>query len=83
MSAVPNEELGPELTFEIADLLREGRSGEVEPLCGATEMQFLGDGDKVAQLPKFHRCMVLLTCGDRRGLPQFGDKSWTREQPKR
>jgi hypothetical protein len=26
----------------------------VQPLCGPTEMQFLGNGDKVGQLPEFH-----------------------------
>ena len=54
MSAVADEELGPKLTFEIADLLRERRSSKVKPLCGPTEMQFLGDGDEVGQLPELH-----------------------------
>ena len=54
MSAVADEELGPKLTFEIADLLRERRSSEVKPLCSPTEMQFLGNGDEVSQLPEFH-----------------------------
>ena len=52
--AVADEELGPKLTFEIADLLRERRSSKVQPLCGSTEMQFLGNGDEVGQLPEFH-----------------------------
>ena len=54
VSAVADEELGPKLTFEIADLLRERRSSKVKPLCGPTEMQFLGNGDEVGQLPEFH-----------------------------
>lgn len=54
MSAVADEELRPELTFEIADLLRERRSRKVKPLCGPTEMEFLGDGDEVGQLPELH-----------------------------
>ena len=54
MSAVADEELGPKLTFEIADLLRERRSSKVKALCRPTEMQFLGNGDKVGQLPEFH-----------------------------
>lgn len=54
MAAVADEELGPKLTFEIADLLRKRRSRKVKPLCGPTEMQFLGDGDEVGQLPEFH-----------------------------
>ena len=52
--AVADEELGPKLTFEIADLLRERRSSQVKPLCGPTEMQFFGNGDEVRQLPEFH-----------------------------
>ncbi len=54
MSTVANEELGPKLTFEILNLLRERRSSKVEPLCSPTEMQLLGNGDEVGQLPKFH-----------------------------
>ena len=54
VSAVADEELGPKLTFEIADLLRERRSSKVKPLCGPTEMQFLGNGDEVGQLSEFH-----------------------------
>jgi hypothetical protein len=52
--AVTDEELGPELAFEIADLLRERRSRKMKPLCGPTEMQFLGNGDEVGQLSEFH-----------------------------
>ena len=54
MSAVADEELGAELTFEVADLLRERRSSKVKPLCRSPEMQFLGNGDEVGQLPEFH-----------------------------
>ena len=53
VSAVADKELGPKLTFEIADLLRERRSRKVKPLCGPTEMQFLGNSYEVGQLPKF------------------------------
>src|ERR1700686_4040053 len=53
-SGVAHEELGPKLTFEIADLLRERRSSKVKPLCRPTEMQFLGNGDEVGQLSEFH-----------------------------
>ena len=48
------DRLGSKLTFEIADLLRERRSGKVKPLCGPTEMQFLGNRHEVGQLPEFH-----------------------------
>jgi hypothetical protein len=50
VSAIADEELGSELTFEIADLLGERGSGKVEPLRGSTE-QLLGDSDEVRQLP--------------------------------
>jgi hypothetical protein len=52
--AVADEELGPELTFEIGDLLRERGSSEVKPLGGPSEMQLLGNGDEVGQLPELH-----------------------------
>jgi hypothetical protein len=42
VSAVADEKLSPELTFEIADLLRQRRSRNVKPLRCPTEMQFLG-----------------------------------------
>jgi hypothetical protein len=54
VSAVADEQLSPELTFETADLLRQRRSRNVKPLCGPTEMQFLGNRDEVAQLSEFH-----------------------------
>src|SRR6202011_3983046 len=54
VSAVADEELGPKLTFETLDLLRERRSSQVKPLRGPTEMQLLGNGDEVGQLPEFH-----------------------------
>ena len=54
MSTVADEELGPKFTFEIADLLRQRRAGKVKPLCGPTEMQFLGNGDEVGQLSELH-----------------------------
>ncbi len=52
--AVADEELSPELAFEIADLLRQRRSGEVKPLCRPTEVQLLSDSDEVGQLPELH-----------------------------
>ena len=81
VSAVADEELGPQLTFEIADLLRERRSSKVKPLCGPTEVQFLGDGDEVGQLSELHA--VDGRAGDRRGLPHRGHKSWTHDEGKR
>ena len=54
MASVADEELGSKLTFEIADLLRQRGSGDVKPLGGPTEMQFLGNCDEVGQLPELH-----------------------------
>ncbi len=54
MAPVPDQELGPEFAFEVADLLRERRAREMKSLCGSTEMQFLGNGDEIGQLPEFH-----------------------------
>jgi hypothetical protein len=52
--AVADEELSPELTFKVADLLRQRGARNVKPIRGPTEMQFLRNGDEVAQLSKFH-----------------------------
>ena len=39
--------------FELADLLREWRLGEMQTERGAAEVQLLGDGDEVAQVAEF------------------------------
>jgi hypothetical protein len=54
MSAVADQELSPEFAFEIADLLRERRTGKVKSLRGSTEMQLFGDCNEVRQLPELH-----------------------------
>jgi hypothetical protein len=54
VASVAVQELGSKLTFEIADLLRQRRSSNVKPLCGPTEMQFLGHGHEVGQLSELH-----------------------------
>jgi hypothetical protein len=54
VAAVADEELGPQLSLEVADLLGERRSRKVQPFCGSTEVQFLGNGDEVGQLPELH-----------------------------
>lgn len=54
VAAVADEELDPKLTFEIANLLRERWSSKVKPFCSPTEMQLLGNGDEVGQLPELH-----------------------------
>lgn len=40
------EELEPEVSFEQSDLLAERRLGDVQPLGGPPEVQYLGDGDE-------------------------------------
>ena len=54
MPAVSDKELGPELALKIAYLIGERRSGNVKSLSRPTEMQLLGDGDEVGELPKLH-----------------------------
>ena len=81
MSAVADEELGPKLTFEIADLLRKRRSGDVKSLCRSTEMQFFSDGNEVDELPEFH-VIDPTAASDSPGLPHLGDKSWTSDEDK-
>ena len=48
------EQLHTQLRLELADLLTDGRLRNVQPLGRAPEVQFLGDGDEVPQMPKFH-----------------------------
>src|SRR5690349_5104509 len=43
------------------DLLAERRLRDPETLGGAPEMQFLGDGDEIAEVPKLHPS-ALKTC---------------------
>src|SRR3954469_15351498 len=49
------EEPDAELVLELADLLADGRLGDVEPLPGAAEVQLFGDGDEVPEMAEFHR----------------------------
>jgi hypothetical protein len=58
MPPVSDEELGPELALKTAYLIRERGPGNVQSLCRATEMQLLGDGYEVGELPELHsdRC---------------------------
>jgi hypothetical protein len=51
VAAVANQELGAELAFKVADLLRQRRSGKMKPRCGSAEMEFLGNSDEVGELP--------------------------------
>ena len=45
-----DEQLGPELVLERADLPGQHRLGDVQPLRRPAEMQFLGDSDEVPEL---------------------------------
>ena len=44
-----------ELALELADLLRQRRLGDVQPIGGPAEVQLLGDGPEVAKMPQLHR----------------------------
>jgi hypothetical protein len=84
--AVSDKELAPELALKIAYLIRERRSGNVKSLCRPTEMQLLGDGYEVSELPKLHAIdasaavpTVALIFRSSPGLPHLGSKSWTRD----
>jgi hypothetical protein len=46
------EELAAELALECPDLRRKCRLRDVQPLGCAAEVQLLGDGEEVAQMPK-------------------------------
>jgi hypothetical protein len=54
VSAVADEKLSPELTFEVADLLRQRRCRNVKPLRGPTEVQLFGHRHEIAQLSELH-----------------------------
>jgi hypothetical protein len=42
------------LGLELADLLTERRLRRAQPAGGTCEVQFLGDGDEVTEMPQFH-----------------------------
>ena len=50
-----------ELGLEAADLLRERRLRDVQPLGGAAEVPLLGDGDEVAQVPELHVTLAFIS----------------------
>jgi hypothetical protein len=49
------EQRRPELALEVADLPTQWRLRDVQPLGGAAEVQFFGDGDEVAEVAELHR----------------------------
>jgi hypothetical protein len=48
------EQLDTELFFELADLVRQRRLGDVQAFGGACEIQGFGDGIEVADVAQFH-----------------------------
>jgi hypothetical protein len=46
--------------FELTDLLRQGRLGEVKAQRGASEVQLLCDRDEVAEMAKFNVSIHIL-----------------------
>jgi hypothetical protein len=48
------QQLGAELTLEVADLLRQRRLRDVQRGGGAHELPLLRDGDEVAKMPELH-----------------------------
>ena len=59
-----DEQLDAERRLERLDPLAERRLGDVEPLGGPAEVQLLGDGDEVAQVPQeVHRGRIMTQHG--------------------
>jgi hypothetical protein len=54
LAARPVEKHRAELVLQRFDLHAEGRLADVEPFGGAAEAELLGNGNKIAQLAKFH-----------------------------
>jgi hypothetical protein len=48
------EQLHPDLPFQVADLLAEGRLGDAEFFGGAGEVSLFGNGQKIADVTQFH-----------------------------
>lgn len=58
LAAGTNQQLGTEFAFKRGDRTGQTRLRQVHLRCGAREVSFVGHGDEVLQLPKFHRSMV-------------------------
>ena len=50
-----------EFAFQPLDLCTDRRLRDVDPLRGPGEVGFLGDGDEVFQLPKFHKRLIIVS----------------------
>jgi hypothetical protein len=57
-AAVPVEQACTEDAFQGLDLLRQRWSGNAQPRGGPAEVEFLGYGHEVAQLPELHKLIV-------------------------
>jgi hypothetical protein len=57
-AAVPVELACTEDAFQGLDLLRQRWSGNAQPRRGPAEVEFLGDGHEVAQLPQLYQVIV-------------------------
>ena len=55
-SAIADEELDADGAFELQDLLRETRLGDVEAIGCPPEVELLGDGDEVPELAEINAC---------------------------
>jgi len=53
-AAVTNEEADAEFGFELLNLATERRLGDVQAARSLGKIEGFGDGDKVAQVAKFH-----------------------------
>jgi hypothetical protein len=49
-----NEKIDPQLFLEVANLLGKRRLGGVQPRGRVPEVELVGDGDEVSEVPKFH-----------------------------
>lgn len=58
LTAGTNQQFGTEFAFQRGDRTGQTRLRQVHLRRGAREMSFVGHGDEVLQLPKFHRSIV-------------------------
>lgn len=62
-SRVAGEQLCADLQFKVPQLAAQRRLGGVQPLFGGHgEAAFLGDGDELAKVAKFHTVMLARYC---------------------
>jgi uncharacterized membrane protein len=59
-SAAAVEQRLAQLPLQAADLLADRRLGDLDTLCGPSDVAFFGDRDEVRELPQFHKSCLLL-----------------------